>query len=706
MRVPKMAELQFEAPLASFENEEWSEYNEFQGANVDTVKPQNIVQSKTDSGEPSEGDEGSQFGETVSGSLEDLVNSFDERITKCFNNLEEQVETFAPVQIRTQEEVVNDCQMWWTITGNFGNILPIDWSKSYTRMLQHRVLNVGEQQEKEAPSLDLSDDEDLAQAFDMHSLIVTSLHPEEEDKVLTAEEVISEIDDMMKQYIGIRLVRLFIVGGLHSMSAVGDHQRVYGGQIKQERRAVLRVIVGGLHSMSAVGDHQRVYGGQIKQERGAVLRVIVGGLHSMSAVGDHQRVYGGQIKQERRAVLRVIVEGLHSMSAIDDHKRVNGGQIKQERRAVLRVIVGGLHSMSAIDDHKRVYGGQIKQERRAVLRVITDDMESEKLGLGSIGRNPQLSHSSHRAADKCTDDMETEELGLGSICRNPQLSHSYHRAADKCEPSAEDYYNAMQETPEDEDYTKVKETTASLAGYDKDELKSMNCTQLNELVAEYDATTKLLSEMLVTELALRDELEFDKELKNQFISLLLTIQKKRRECQSERKNKKKGKNSNTADSTAQNVNTFLTTAIPYHPLQGPPSSEQLQIYIKILQAINEDSSAVPTLLTDYILKGPQQGDLRLLGPPSDRGPDDGAQTRDRRVPTDLRANSQASVPPSPHSVTQQDWQTLPTCLGPVIAKLGKHCCIIAANKGISLTENFSTGKLRRWLNFKSRGLQD
>lgn len=21
--------------------------------------------------------------------------------------------------------------MWWTITGNFGNILPIDWSKSY-----------------------------------------------------------------------------------------------------------------------------------------------------------------------------------------------------------------------------------------------------------------------------------------------------------------------------------------------------------------------------------------------------------------------------------------------------------------------------------------------------------------------------------------------------------------------------------------------
>ena len=86
----------------------------------------------------------------------------------------------------------------------------------------------------------------------------------------------------------------------------------------------------------------------------------------------------------------------------------------------------------------------------------------------------------------------------------------------------------------------------------------MNHAQLNELVAEYDATTKLLSEMLVTELALRDELEFDKELKNQFISLLLTIQKKRRESQSERKNKKKGKNASTPDGGAGNTNTVCS----------------------------------------------------------------------------------------------------------------------------------------------------
>ena len=42
------------------------------------------------------------------------------------------------------------------------------------------------------------------------------------------------------------------------------------------------------------------------------------------------------------------------------------------------------------------------------------------------------------------------------------------------------------------------------------DLKSMSVSALDSLVAEYDSTTKQLSEMLITELALRDELEYDK----------------------------------------------------------------------------------------------------------------------------------------------------------------------------------------------------
>lgn len=50
------------------------------------------------------------FTETFSGSLEDLVNTFDDRITKCFCDYEENVEKLAPVQVRTQEEIMNECQ--------------------------------------------------------------------------------------------------------------------------------------------------------------------------------------------------------------------------------------------------------------------------------------------------------------------------------------------------------------------------------------------------------------------------------------------------------------------------------------------------------------------------------------------------------------------------------------------------------------------
>ncbi|GFO09768.1 hypothetical protein PoB_003627300 [Plakobranchus ocellatus] len=54
-------------------------------------------------------------------------------------------------------------------------------------------------------------------------------------------------------------------------------------------------------------------------------------------------------------------------------------------------------------------------------------------------------------------------------------------------------------------------------------------------------------------------------------------------------------------------------------------------------------------LISYVerLASPQQGDLRLSGPPSGQGASSGARTCDRRVPADLRADSQATVLPTP-----------------------------------------------------------
>ncbi|GFO22020.1 tripartite motif-containing protein 2-like [Plakobranchus ocellatus] len=45
------------------------------------------------------------------------------------------------------------------------------------------------------------------------------------------------------------------------------------------------------------------------------------------------------------------------------------------------------------------------------------------------------------------------------------------------------------------------------------------------------------------------------------------------------------------------------------------------------------------------IASPQQGGLRLSGPPSGQRAGGGARNRDRRVPADLRSDSLATVPP-------------------------------------------------------------
>lgn len=91
--------------------------------------------------------------------------------------------------------------MWWTITGNFGNILPIDWSKSYARQMHVPTLKLGERP-AETPDDEIQDlsseDEAVANDLDMHALILGGLQTDSE-QIQTAEEVIKEIDDIMDE---------------------------------------------------------------------------------------------------------------------------------------------------------------------------------------------------------------------------------------------------------------------------------------------------------------------------------------------------------------------------------------------------------------------------------------------------------------------------------------------------------------------------
>nr|XP_006239699.3 fasciculation and elongation protein zeta-2 isoform X2 [Rattus norvegicus] len=136
-------------------------------------------------------------------------------------------------------------------------------------------------------------------------------------------------------------------------------------------------------------------------------------------------------------------------------------------------------------------------------------------------------------------------------------------------------------------------------------VKRLSVSELNELLEEIETAIKEYSEELVQQLALRDELEFEKEVENSFISALIEVQNKQKEHKETAKKKKKLKNGSSQNGRNERSHmpgTYLTTVIPYEKKNGPPSVEDLQILTKILHAMKEDSEKVPSLLTDYILK--------------------------------------------------------------------------------------------------------
>ena len=233
----KMSEFKVDVPLAITEDfgdfqcsEDIENSNSTQVLNSNTTS--NVTERQTKTNEKLDNNSfvenntfmDNNFTETFSDSLEDLVNTFDEKITNCFRNYDENVSNLAPVQVRSQEEVINESQyviidlsidclnclnlqlsspfrMWWTLTGNYGNILPIDWTKTYARKLHLPTLNMNESRNGDQMRTNINelfdptcDEEELAKDLDLHSLILASFQTE---PIFTAEQVLEEIDEIM-----------------------------------------------------------------------------------------------------------------------------------------------------------------------------------------------------------------------------------------------------------------------------------------------------------------------------------------------------------------------------------------------------------------------------------------------------------------------------------------------------------------------------
>ncbi|XP_060100146.1 fasciculation and elongation protein zeta-2 isoform X2 [Heteronotia binoei] len=244
--------------------------------------------------------------------------------------------------------------------------------------------------------------------------------------------------------------------------------------------------------------------------------------------------------------------------------------------------------------------------------------------------------------DLSDDEELREQLDMHSII----VSCISEEPIFTAEQVIEEIEEMMQESPDpDDDKTPTQSDHLPLLSQDiqmlkrsstnhnyKEGVKKLSVTELNDLLEEIETAIKDFSEELVQQLALRDELEFEKEVKNSFISVLIEVQNKQREQKEMAKKKKKLKNGSPQNGKRERSHMpgtrfsmegisnviqngfrqtfgnsggekqYLTTVIPYEKKSRPPSIEDLQTLTKILHAMKEDSEKVPSLLTDYILK--------------------------------------------------------------------------------------------------------
>ncbi|CAK6967553.1 fasciculation and elongation protein zeta-2 [Scomber scombrus] len=128
-------------------------------------------------------------------SMEDLVNDFDEKLSACFRNFNTKTESIAPVSEMTEDSLLERDEIWNALTSNYGRVMPVDWKQSRTRSLHVPTFNLGEKPRKSDVTTELSDDEELREQLDMHSIIVSCLA---EEPLFTAEQVIEEIEEMMQ----------------------------------------------------------------------------------------------------------------------------------------------------------------------------------------------------------------------------------------------------------------------------------------------------------------------------------------------------------------------------------------------------------------------------------------------------------------------------------------------------------------------------
>lgn len=310
--------------------------------------------------------------------------------------------------------------------------------------------------------------------------------------------------------------------------------------------------------------------------------------------------------------------------------------------------------LAPIRNHSHSQEDEERLQDEDVWDALTDNYISTWDGPDPEGLNGNL--SDQEIHEKEEEEMNEKNDNANCLSEEPLISAD--QVIEEIEEMMENSPDPG-ETEEEEEEDSSSRTNPSLL----DEIRQLshasnnNCSYeglslmpnstLAELLERIEGAIREYSEALVRQLARREELEFEKEVKNTFITVLMEVQNRQKEQRDNGKRRRRDKalslqassttntGSNTATTPGRNDKTgtmpvkrfsmeglsnilqtgirqtfgstgndkqYLNTVIPYEKKGTPPSVDDLQMLTNILYAIKEDSDKVPTLLTDYILK--------------------------------------------------------------------------------------------------------
>ncbi|KAK7801825.1 hypothetical protein U0070_015514, partial [Myodes glareolus] len=165
---------------------DWQDFYEFQ-------EPARSVQDQENCNASPEAEAGAPAG---GDSFPALACSLEEKLSLCFRPSKDAEPPRTTVRPITERSLLQGDEIWNALTDNYGNVMPVDWKSSHTRALHLLTLNLSEKGMSDGFLFDASEEEELREQLDMHSIIVSCVS---EEPLFTADQVIEEIEEMMQE---------------------------------------------------------------------------------------------------------------------------------------------------------------------------------------------------------------------------------------------------------------------------------------------------------------------------------------------------------------------------------------------------------------------------------------------------------------------------------------------------------------------------